>query len=95
MQRPCLLPHGLEPAAGRRSLSRRLLIRGSKHFQLTTSEYTALMLQNATSKPSRGGRRKLALAFTEHGAIMTPTILNTPRAVETGTKCVTEIVGGC
>jgi hypothetical protein len=52
------------------------------------------MLQNATSKPSHGGRRKLPLAFTEHGAIMTPTVLNTPRAVETGTKCVIEIVGG-
>jgi len=36
-------------------------------FQLTAAEYAALMLQNATSKPGRGGRRKLPLAFTEHG----------------------------
>ncbi len=51
-------------------------------FQLTASEYAALMLQNATSKSGRGGRRKLPLAFTEHGAIMTATVLNSPRAVE-------------
>jgi hypothetical protein len=49
-------------------------------FQLTAAEYTALMLQNATSKPGRGGRRKLPLAFTEHGAIMAATVLNSPRA---------------
>jgi hypothetical protein len=40
------------------------------------------MLQSATSKPGRGGRRKLPLAFTEHGAIMAATVLNSPRAVE-------------
>jgi putative transposase len=33
-------------------------------FQLTAAEYATLMLQNATSKPGRGGRRKLPLAFT-------------------------------
>jgi hypothetical protein len=41
-----------------------------------------LILQNARSKPGRGGRRKLPLAFTEHGAIMAATVLNSPRAVE-------------
>lgn len=51
-------------------------------FQLTAAEYAALMLQNATSKPGRGGRRKLPFAFTEHGAIMAATVLNSPRAVE-------------
>ena len=40
------------------------------------------MLQNATSKRGRGGRRKLPLAFTEHGAIMAATVLNSARAVE-------------
>jgi hypothetical protein len=39
-------------------------------FELTSAEFSALMMQNATSKPGRGGRRKLPLAFTEHGAIM-------------------------
>jgi DnaJ-domain-containing protein 1 len=51
-------------------------------FQLTTEEFSALILQNARSKPGRGGRRKLPLAFTEHGAIMAATVLNSPRAVE-------------
>jgi hypothetical protein len=37
-------------------------------FQLTSQEFAALMLQFATSKTGRGGRRKLPLAFTEHGA---------------------------
>ena len=55
---------------------------GDFMFQLTTEEHTALMLQNATSKPGRGGRRKIPLAFTEHGAIMAATILNSERAVD-------------
>jgi hypothetical protein len=55
---------------------------GDFMFQLTAEEHSALMLQNATSKPGRGGRRKLPLAFTEHGAIMAATILNSDRAVE-------------
>lgn len=36
------------------------------------------MLQNATSNPSRGGRRKLPMAFTEHGAIMVANVLMQP-----------------
>ena len=55
---------------------------GDFMFQLTAEEDSALMLQNATSKPGRGGRRKLPLAFTEHGAIMAATILNSERAVK-------------
>jgi hypothetical protein len=51
-------------------------------FELTAPEFSALMLQSATSKPGRGGRRKLPLAFTEHGAIMAATLLNSSRAVE-------------
>ena len=38
--------------------------------------------QNATSIAGHGGRRYLPYAFTEHGAIMAATILNTPKAVE-------------
>ena len=49
-------------------------------FQLTTTEYDALRSQHATSK--RGGRRYLPYAFTEHGAIMAATVLNSERAVE-------------
>ena len=38
--------------------------------------------QNVTSKDGRGGRRYRPWAFTEHGAIMAATVLNSPRAVE-------------
>jgi len=48
-------------------------------FELTQDEYHALMLQFATSKAGRGGRRKLPLVFTEHGAIMVAAILNKAR----------------
>jgi hypothetical protein len=61
-------------------------------FQLTADEYAPLMLQNATSKPGRGGRRKLPLAFTEHGAIMAATVLNSPRAVEMSVYVVRAFV---
>ena len=61
-------------------------------FPLTAAENAALMLQNATSKPGRGGRRKLPLAFTEHGAIMAATVLNSPRAVEMGIYVVRAFV---
>lgn len=44
-------------------------------FQLTPAEFDRLMLQIATSKTGRGGRRKLPWAFTEHGAIMAATVL--------------------
>jgi hypothetical protein len=51
-------------------------------FRLTNKEVTALMSQFATSNGGRGGRRKRPYAFTEHGAIMAASVLNTPRAVE-------------
>lgn len=50
-------------------------------FRLSTSEFGRLMSQYATSNRGRGGRRKLPWAFTEHGAIMAATILNSERAV--------------
>lgn len=49
-------------------------------FELSNEEFGNLMSQNATS--SWGGRRKHPLVFTEHGAIMAATVLNSPRAVE-------------
>lgn len=51
-------------------------------FQLTAEEFRALRSQFATSNEGRGGRRHLPYAFTEHGAIMAATILNSPNAVE-------------
>src|ERR1700733_3228832 len=51
-------------------------------FQLTSKEHAALRSQIATSNKSRGGRRYSPHAFTEHGAIMAATVLNSERAVQ-------------
>lgn len=51
-------------------------------FRLTPAEGKALRSQFATSKPRRGGRRYTPFAFTEHGAIMAASVLNSPRAVQ-------------
>ena len=51
-------------------------------FQLAAKDGEALRLQFATSKKGRGGRRYPPYAFTEHGAIMAATVLNSKRAVE-------------
>ena len=59
-------------------------------FELTTEEFTNLKSHFATS--SWGGRRKLPLAFTEHGAIQAATILNSPRAVEMSVHVVRAFV---
>jgi phage regulator Rha-like protein len=51
-------------------------------FQLTSKEHATLRSQFATSNKSRGGRRYTPYAFTEHGAIMAATVLNSERAVQ-------------
>ncbi len=51
-------------------------------FQLTTKEHEILRSQIVTSKKGRGGRRYTPYAFTEHGAIMAATVLNSERAVQ-------------
>jgi hypothetical protein len=51
-------------------------------FQITPREFTILRLQFATSRLRHGGRRSLPYAFTEHGAIMAATVLNSKQAVE-------------
>ncbi|MFY9620934.1 MAG: ORF6N domain-containing protein [Pyrinomonadaceae bacterium] len=48
-------------------------------FQLSAHEYKSLRSQTVISK--RGGRRYLPFAFTEHGAVMAATVLNSKRAV--------------
>jgi hypothetical protein len=50
-------------------------------FQLAPEEAAALRSQIVISKSGRGGRRYLPHAFTEHGALMAATVLNSPRAV--------------
>lgn len=59
-------------------------------FELTTEEFENLRSQFAIS--SWGGRRYLPLAFTEHGAIMAASVLNSPRAVEVSVYVVRAFV---
>jgi hypothetical protein len=51
-------------------------------FPLTPEENEALKSQTVISKNSRGGRRYLPYVFTEHGAIMAASVLNSRRAVK-------------
>jgi hypothetical protein len=50
-------------------------------FPLTKAENESLRSQIVTSNVGRGGRRYLPHAFTEHGAIMAATVLNSKRAI--------------
>ena len=66
-------------------------------FRLTDQEFKILRSQFATSslgprQASWGGQRYLPFAFTEHGAIMAATILNTPRATEVSVFVVRAFV---
>ena len=62
-------------------------------FQLAQQEWDALRSQFATLKTARGQHRKyLPHAFTEHGAIMAATILNSPRATEVSVYVVRAFV---
>jgi len=65
--------------------------RGRSRLKRVRHQQTFFTLpQFATS--SWGGRRKLPLAFTEHGAIMAATVLETPRAVEVSVYVVRAFV---
>lgn len=59
-------------------------------FQLTSDEAKRLRSQFATSK--RGGRRYRPYAFTEHGAIMAASVLNSHRAIEVSVYVVRAFV---
>jgi len=62
-------------------------------FQLTAQEWAALRSQIATLKTGRGQHRKYPPhAFTEHGAIMAATVLNSSRAVEVSIYVVRAFV---
>lgn len=65
-------------------------------FRLSTREAAVLRSHSATSKnprkDGRGGARYQPIAFTEHGAIMAATILNSPRAVEMSVYVVRAFV---
>jgi hypothetical protein len=51
-------------------------------FQLTAKEHQILRSQFVISSDAHGGRRYLPFAFTEHGAIMAATVLNSERDVQ-------------
>jgi hypothetical protein len=60
-------------------------------FQLTDDEWTALRSQSVTSN-GRGGRRYAPYAFTEHGALMLSSVLNSETAAEIGIIVVRTFV---
>ncbi len=51
-------------------------------FQLSEQEFQILRSQNVISSEGHGGTRYRPYAFTEHGAIMAATVLNSERAIE-------------
>ena len=62
-------------------------------FQLTAREAAVLRSQIATLKTGRGQHRKyLPYAFTEHGALMAATVLNSSVAVEVSLQVVRTFV---
>jgi hypothetical protein len=60
-------------------------------FQLNSAELRDLRSQFATSR-SWGGRRTLPFVFTEHGAVMLASVLNSKRAVEMSIHVVKAFV---
>ncbi|MDP1586838.1 MAG: ORF6N domain-containing protein, partial [Prosthecobacter sp.] len=50
-------------------------------FILTGEEWLVLRSQIVTSNEGRGGRRYIPRAFTEHGALMAASVLNSDRAI--------------
>lgn len=61
-------------------------------FQIDGEEHATLRSQFVTSKDPRGGRQYHPFAFTEHGALMAATILNSERAVQTSLLIVRAFV---
>lgn len=62
-------------------------------FQLNNMEFENWRSQIVTSNPAaKMGLRRRPYAFTEHGAIMSATILNSPRAVEVSVFVVRAFV---
>lgn len=51
-----------------------------------------LRSQNATSRSGHGGRRHMPLVFTEHGAVMLASVLNSPKAVHASIQVVKAFV---
>lgn len=61
-------------------------------FQLSEEEAKSLRSQFATSNERRGGRRYLPYVFTEHGAVMLASVLNSPIAIQASIQVVEAFV---
>jgi ORF6N domain len=61
-------------------------------FQLTEDETQSLRSQIVTSNERRGGRRTLPFVFTEHGAVMLASVLNSSKAIEASIQVVRAFV---
>ena len=65
---------------------------GMRSQNVTGSVKSSLKSQIATSSFAHGGRRKLPIAFTEHGALMAANILNSPRTVAMSVYVIRALV---
>jgi len=79
--------HRVLMQAVKRNMSR---FPGDFMFQLSVEEFANLKSQIVTS--SWGGIRKAPHAFTEHGALMVASVLNSEKAVETGVFVIRAFV---
>jgi phage regulator Rha-like protein len=61
-------------------------------FQLDDEETESLRFQIGTSKKGRGGRRYNPYVFTEHGAVMLASVLNSQTAIEASIQVVRAFV---
>ncbi len=61
-------------------------------FQVTPKETESLRSQIATSSRGHGGRRYRPYAFTEHGAVMLASVLNSPVAVQASIQVVRAFI---
>jgi hypothetical protein len=61
-------------------------------LRLTSEEADSLRSQIVTSKAGRGGRRYLPYVFTEHGAVMLASVLNSSAAVAASIQVVRAFV---
>jgi hypothetical protein len=60
-------------------------------FQLTREEFTNLISQNVISS-SHGGRRTSPWVFTEHGAVMLASVLNSEVAIDASIRVVRAFI---
>lgn len=84
--------YGVKPIRLREQVKRnRKRFPGDFLFQLNNAEVAVLVSQNAIpSRKHLGG--SLPFVFTEHGAVMVASVLNTPRAVEVSIYVVKAFV---